>query len=264
MIIAEKLTQIADNEQKVYDAGYSAGQAAGGGGGYDDGFAAGKQAAYDIFWDALQNGGSPRNYAATFGAAWTSETFRPKYDIVPTSAYMMFRQNQMKVDLVEYLEKLGIVLDTSQCDNFSYMFSSSKFTRIGVIDLSASTQNLPGDSLFTSCMNLVTIDKIILKTGTRGEFSAGSFNTCQSLENLTLEGTLTTDIDLHWSTKLSKESIKNLCQVCNNNQTDMFTVTLSLAAVNKAFETIEGANDGSTSEEWLGWSGITYKDITLL
>lgn len=32
MSIAEKLTTIAENQQKVYDAGYSAGQAAGGGG----------------------------------------------------------------------------------------------------------------------------------------------------------------------------------------------------------------------------------------
>lgn len=35
MSIAEKLTTIAENQQKVYDAGYAAGQAEGGGGGVD-------------------------------------------------------------------------------------------------------------------------------------------------------------------------------------------------------------------------------------
>ena len=33
MSIAEKLTTIAENQQKVYDAGFTAGQAQGGGGG---------------------------------------------------------------------------------------------------------------------------------------------------------------------------------------------------------------------------------------
>lgn len=181
----------------------------------------GMQTEYDRFWDALQSGGLPSNYAATFGAAWTEETFCPKYDLVPINAYMMFRQNQMNIDLVEHLEKLGVVLDTSQCDSFSYMFSSSKFTRIGVIDLSGSTQTLPGDAMFMSCTKLVTIDKIILKTGTRGEFGTGCFNACSALENIVFEGVITQNgLNLQWSTKLSHDSLMSAINCLEDKSTD--------------------------------------------
>lgn len=43
MSVAEKLTTIAENQQRVYDAGYAKGQAEGGGGSYDEGYEDGKQ-----------------------------------------------------------------------------------------------------------------------------------------------------------------------------------------------------------------------------
>ena len=48
MSIAEKLQTVADNQQKVYDAGFAAGQAAGGDtdAAYNEGYDAGKQAEY--------------------------------------------------------------------------------------------------------------------------------------------------------------------------------------------------------------------------
>lgn len=251
MTVAEKLAQIAANEQRVYDAGV----------------AAGKKAEHDAFWDALQNGGAPTDYSATFGAAWTAEAFRPKNNIVPTNAYMMFRQNKMEIDLAEHLKKLGVALDTSQCENFSYMFSSSKFTRVGVVDLSASSADLPGDSLFANCKNLVTIDKIVLKTGARGEFSASCFNTCSSLETLDLDGALTGTIDLHWSTKLSKDSIRSVYEAAINGHNispNTPVMILSMTAVNKAFETSEDSYDGVNSDEWNSYVNNASWTITLI
>lgn len=62
MSIAEKLQTIAENEQKVYDAG--------------------KQAEYDAFWDAFQDYGNPAKYTAAFrGYNWTDEIYNPKYPI---------------------------------------------------------------------------------------------------------------------------------------------------------------------------------------
>ena len=62
MSIAEKLTTIAENEQKVYDAG--------------------KKAQYDEFWDNFQPGKGiePDAYFGSFRSArWTDFTFNPKY-----------------------------------------------------------------------------------------------------------------------------------------------------------------------------------------
>ena len=250
MTVAEKLTQIAENEQRVYDAGYERGRMEGG---YDEGVADGRQAAYDAFWDALQDGGAPRDYSATFGSAWTPETFRPKHDIVPTNAYMMFRQSMMQIDLAEHLAKTGVALDTSRCQNCQYMFSFARFTRIGVIDLSSVTNAIPGDALFSNCTQLVTVDKIILKTGERGELGATCFSACSRLEDLELEGNLTTDVDLHWSVALSRSSIESVYYAALGGSMDHGaypTLTFSLSAVNAAYESAAGANDGSESAAW--------------
>lgn len=60
MSIAEKLTTVAENQQRVYDAG--------------------KQAEYDRFWDAYQQNGTRGSYSYAFGGvAWTDETLKPKY-----------------------------------------------------------------------------------------------------------------------------------------------------------------------------------------
>ena len=222
----------------------------------------------DAFWRALQNGGELNNYAATFGAAWTPETFRPKYDIVPSNAYMMFRQSRMNIDLEEHLSALGVKLDFSKATEATYAFSSASFTRVGIVDLSGSTSGIPGDNIFNNCENLVTIDKIVIKSGSRGEFSNGCFMNCSSLENVTFEGLITTDINLQWSTRLSKKSIDNVMQCMQDGTSGSgnsgVVLTLSLAAVNKAYETSAGANDGSESESFLAWVNNVNYTITVV
>ena len=61
MSIAEKLTAIAENEQKVFDAG--------------------KKAEYDVFWDELQEYGNKPDYQYTF-IYWNDKMYHPKYPIV--------------------------------------------------------------------------------------------------------------------------------------------------------------------------------------
>ena len=79
MSIAEKLTAIAENEQRVYDAGYMHGN----NDGYLLGEEAGKKSEYDAFWDAFQLDGERTNYSYAFsGSGWHSETFKPKYKIL--------------------------------------------------------------------------------------------------------------------------------------------------------------------------------------
>ena len=231
MSIAEKLQTIAENEQKVFESG--------------------KQAEYDRFWDTYQANGNRTDYSNAFaGVGWTSEIFKPKHDIKPINAYMMFRATQLNLDLVEHLEAMGVTLDFSQATNTQYLFNNSQFTRIGIVDVRSSTNSRPLDNTFAQCTNLVTIDKIYLKTGTQGE-CANTFSGCTALKNLSLEGEIKSNgFDIRYSTLLSKASITSIINALSTT-TSGLTVTLSKTAVNNAFETNTGSADGSTSQEWL-------------
>ena len=245
MTIADKLMTITDNMQRVFNAGYLEG--------HDNGVEAGKKAEYDAFWDAYQQNGARVNYSCAFGAPWTAETLRPKHSMQPISALMMFRECGANIDLAKRLDELGVTLDFSKATNLQYLFQNSVFSRVGVIDMSGCNQRQPGNALFAYCSNLKTIDKIILRSGAGGEFSSDAFLNCSALEEVRFDGLITSDVDLHWSTKLSKRSILSIMGSAYEGgyfPNDGFTVTLSRAAVNKAFETSEGANDGSTSAEW--------------
>jgi hypothetical protein len=74
---------------------------------------------------------------------------------------------------------------------------------------------------------------------------------CAELVDCPFEGVIGSNgIDLHWSTKLSHDSHVSIFNALSTATTGL-TVTFSRTAVNKAFETSEGANDGTTSAEWL-------------
>jgi hypothetical protein len=62
--------------------------------------------------------------------------------------------------------------------------------------------------------------------------------------------------------KLSKASIKSIMDVLSST-TSGLTITLSGAAVDKAFETAEGANDGRESSEWITLSTAKNWYVTL-
>ena len=116
MSIAEKLTTIAENQQRVYDAGYAVadrhgqitanlryqeGLEEGFQNGYvygeSDGITQGMQNAYDEFWDTYQQNGNRTSYLCSFGAGWTDEIFKPKYPINATSiADRMFSGSDIK------------------------------------------------------------------------------------------------------------------------------------------------------------------------
>ena len=156
MSIAEKLTIIAENEQKVYEAG--------------------KQSQYDLFWDTYQENGKRTNCTHMFaGRGWRPEMIKPKYDIKPTDAYMMFYHNYNPFDLVELLK--DIVLDFSNCTNLQYAFGASSISRLGVIDCSKATQMHTAFSTST----IITIEELISSATT--PFHTNTFNGATGLIN---------------------------------------------------------------------------------
>jgi hypothetical protein len=89
MTTAEKLVKIAENEQKVYEAG--------------------QKAEYDRFWDAYQEYGTKNRYNYAFaGWGWTDDVFKPKYNIAPNITALAMFQNSRIVDLKGVCERCGI------------------------------------------------------------------------------------------------------------------------------------------------------------
>ena len=165
MSIAEKLTTVAENVQKVYEAG--------------------EQKQYDLLWDAIQRKGTRTIYDSAFiGSSWNDEVFKPKYDIRPATAKNMFRA--MKVtNLKASLESAGVVLDTSACTDFETTFYYGTYGHIPEID-TRSAANLY--TIFCGA-DAHTIDKWILKDDGSQKFNQNTF-THNSLKNLVVEGVI--------------------------------------------------------------------------
>ena len=241
MSIAEKLQTIAENEQKVYEAGYAKGKSEGGGGG---------DSYYDVFWDNYQLNGSRTSYSyAFYTSGWNDTTFKPKYNIVAKSADYMF-QNSKITNLKEILANKGVTLDVSQCTQPYGIFYYTAITHIPEINLENATKI---NNMFYGSKNLVSVDKLILSSGTNEKTvqATNAFVDCTELENIIIEGIINTGtFDFRYSQKLNYESIKSIINALSTT-TSGYAVTLSKTAVDTAFETSSGANDGSTSAEWL-------------
>jgi hypothetical protein len=236
MTIKEKLTKIAEDMPKVYEAGKT------------EGIAEGKQAEYDAFWDALQENGKRTAYNRGFsGASWNDKTFFPKYDIKPMWAIVGTFIECGVTDLEARLKECGVVLDTSNNYNYGQVFSSGKFTIIPEIVFSGFAGVTYETFANTSALH--TIRKITLLEGFN-QAMVDTFTKCTALENVVFEGVIPKSINMQWSEKLTKASITSVINALSTTATGQ-TATFSKTAVNNAFATTAGAGNGSTSAEWL-------------
>lgn len=212
----------------------------------------GRQQAYDEFWDSYQQSGTLTNYQYAFaGYGWNDTNFWPKYDIILTAGYTgtnMFWSNAVS-SLKQRLIECEIILDTSKSQYMSSMFQSIVSSELPTINM--SNCDLGATYTFSS-PNIVTIDEIVFSEKTN--IATSTFNNATKLTSVLFSGIIAKTIDLHWSTLLDKASIVSLFNTLSTTTTGL-TLTLSKTAVNNAFETSEGAADGSTSAEWLALTG---------
>ena len=209
---------------------------------YDEVYEAGKKAQQDEFWDSYQDYGQRQQCNGLFaGVGWSKANFKPKYSMNNVySALNMFWNSQIGGDLAELLEELGIklTLNTGVNVNVMSMFTYSVFTRIPSLNLTKATNT---SSMFAEMTKLVTIDELIVSENTP---FASCFNSCSSLENLKITGTIAKNgFNVQWSTKLSKASITSVINALSTT-TSGLTVTFSKTAVETAF-------GSTTSQEWL-------------
>ena len=230
---------------EVYSAGYASGNEEGYSKGYSAGTQNGLPSTWDYFWDGFQMGTTSTegvkttkrtDYNFAFSYGWTVDTFKPKYNIIPSGVCMKtFMSSKISGDLVEILSQCNVKLNTSGCTKLTQAFANTLFTRVGEIDLSGAGSAIWGvfyshPQYFTSYLK--TIDKLIVSD--KNIFSS-TFYGCTALENLTIEGTIgQKGLDLQWSTKLSKASIISIINALSD-ATSGLTVALSKTAVNNAF-----------------------------
>lgn len=197
---------------EVYDAGFEAGKAEGGGGSYEEGFEAGKQVEHDSFWDTFQQNGSRTDYQNAFrGAWWTDANFKPKYDIAPTGNCGQIFESSGITDLKGICEAQGITFDFSQVTYTASPLNNSKITRMPTYNVS-SIPNL--QYICRSASNLVWIDKIVLSEDGTQTFGTGTGNHAflyaSKLSHCPFEGTIGTSIWFNGNNLLDDETIQSI------------------------------------------------------
>lgn len=234
MSIAEKLTAIAENEPKVFEAG--------------------KDAQWNEFWDAYQLNGERTNYQYAFaGTGWSPEIFRPKYPVVPTSnaaycfAYWTYNAFSGYVDLVEHCKRYGITIDFSQATNTRELFRyATRLTAIPEVNVSNSTSTT---YLFGNCNNLTKIEKLILSDSGEQDLS-NAFSSCGKLVDIVIEGVIGTNGLNMSACPLSHDSLLSVINALKDYAGDTSTHTCTLGATNLA--KLTDAEKAIATEK--GWS----------
>jgi hypothetical protein len=228
----------------------------GGDGSYDEGFAEGKKAEHDAFWDAYQKNGTRTNYYwAFYGDGWTDDTFKPKYDIKATLYGCSMFSATTITDLSESLKIAGIKLDTSEMIDATSMFNASKTRTIPELDFSNVTVN--SSTVFANS-NVVEIEKLILSDVIAG--FQNWFMLASKLATITIAGVISKSISFQWS-PLSVDSMKSIITHLKDYSADgvnAFQHTLTFAtACWTSLEADSTSPNGGTWKEYvedLGWN----------
>lgn len=252
MSIADQITQLKQDIDEVYEAGYKIG--------LEDGKAQGNSdELIAIFTTALQKKSASGNNrtASSYNFAFyestiDDDTMSKVMDNWDTSytvsqAIGMF-QNTRNVSEALYTDKL----DFSNCNSLVSAFQYSTVKKVKVIDARKTTSGQNGmAAMFVSCEYLESIDEFYPSTGTNKTGFNQTFSFCPLLKTVIFKSEIAQNgLDLSRSPLLDRYSLKSIINNLSSTTTGL-SVTLSLTAVNKAYETSEGANDGSTSETWL-------------
>lgn len=205
----------------------------------------GKQAEYDRFWNSVHKGAAVNTQSLFAGRAWNIDTFKPTQDIVVKDAYMCFYCNDVKGDLAQILDDLGVNLDTSKMTTAQYMFWNSNFTRIPAIDLRGIAQPVHTMQTFQTS-TVRTIDKLtLLETTPLHDYA---FRMASALENITFEGVIGSTINFQWC-PLTKASITNIIEHLSSTATGQ-TCTFKKSAKEAAFTADEWAELIANKTNW--------------
>ena len=232
MSISDKLLTIAENEQRVYDAG--------------------KKAEYDALWDNIQlSKGAAQSYQYAFCCArWNDITFKPKYDIVFGLGYTgtyAFWSNGV-TNIAATLEQRGLKMDTTLCGYWSSMFQLTKTKRLPELNCSHA-MDYGNVGLYNTFLNskIETIDKLIVFEELK---YTDTFNGCANLKNIIFEGVIGNNIKFQDSPLLTHDSLMSIINHLKDFSGTTTTMTCTLGATNLA--KLTDAEKAIATEK--GWS----------
>lgn len=214
--IAEKFEVIAD---RVYEAG--------------------QKSEYDRFWDNIQQNGNRTHYESAF-RNWECEEINPKYPLTTSTANGVFSSNKL-------LKSCPPIIPTTDTIIYYSCFNACNSLVEINFDIRPSNLSTALTATFNGCFSLTTIKNIVSTDDVK--YQSTTFSNCNSLKNISFEGVIGTSINFQWS-PLSRASFENIIEHLSPTVTGQ-SVTFKKSAVDAAFETSEGANDGSTSTEWI-------------
>ena len=211
-------------------------------------FDAGKKSEYDAFWDAYQSNGTRTDYYFAFaGKGWTQTNLKPKYTARPSQARNMFYQNTGITDLT-----LTGKFDFSEVKAITDCMAWSSVTKVPSINLS-NARSAP--NAIAKAKSLVTVENLIFPTSPFSVDISEFFYLCNALENITITGTIqNTGFDLHWSTKLTVESLTSILTALSKDSSVAAgkSITFPTAAQAKiqADTTAKGQYDAAIAAGW--------------
>jgi hypothetical protein len=155
-------------------------------------------------WKGISDNGKRTNYTNGFQYSDLAY-FYPYSDMRPTHASYMFALTNAggSIDLVDRLEQCGSTLDFSTCTQMTRTFFMAAFTRIGIVDCTATTAL---ERTLGSAFKLHTIEKMIVKAENTFQ---NTFESSAELVEIRFEGVIGNNIDFSPCKKLSHDSIIN-------------------------------------------------------
>lgn len=197
MNVDDKLKKIAENEPKVYEAGYNMG------------LADRETDANNFFWDRYQHYGSRNSYSyAFFGTGWNEYTYNPKYTIY----------TEPKADRARYMFAWSGIVDTKVPIKIN-----SGITSNGSLYVE--------ECIFLGCRLLRTIGELDI-TDYKATYNRW-FEGCENLTNIIIKGQIKNNgFDIHWSKKLSPKSLYSIIKTLSTTTPGLVIKLPSTAEAN--------------------------------
>jgi hypothetical protein len=218
MSIAEKLSTIAENEQKVYDAGYDKAE----------------QDKDLETWKILTGNGTRLRYERAFYGCSFPKDYSFVKPVTPKYCERMFYD--MKGQFPKNVDFSNVTaLSGSNESNMTFAIFAWSVNATYLCDMKLQAP-MAYVSTWAYCKAVKTIEKIRVKKET--QFLGGAiglpFLKCDALENVTFEGVIGQNLSLSSSSALSYASLKNiiscLYDFVGNGETVTRTLTLHATA----------------------------------
>lgn len=200
--------------------------------GFGRAYEAGRKDEYDSFWDMFQQYGKRTAYNYGF-ADWGWEYARPKYKVMAPDDYLCFlfsyNVNLKKVEAAYFdLSTNKYMNDTNMMQGNQRTFGNcSALEEVEDIGLQAAYYY----RTFYKCPKLHTIAVLRFRPTS---MIYDAFNSCTSLANIRIEGTIGQDgLNLQWS-PLTRESLLSVLNALQDFSGTTTTRTITLGASNKA------------------------------